>query len=213
MLLDLSAHSFKEIIGKWVMQRNGMGCSQDRSHPTRRSLDKAVTRGYLDPPAKRAFPSRAPWLGRAGAQHCPVLQEKHSLRSLRYGSPSCETACQLCCSVSHCTELPWPRCVCSQSSALLPAEVHLAPQQGLACCCCPWDMYHADLLLVCVFCCLFCFFAGKAKSCPEPRTQFSETPLKEQVEWEGLGRWIRSLWEKQFFQEMHQFLGLRPQMS
>uniref|UniRef100_A0A8C9EWW1 Anion exchange protein n=1 Tax=Pavo cristatus TaxID=9049 RepID=A0A8C9EWW1_PAVCR len=65
-------------------------------------------------------------------------------------------------------------------------------------------MYRADLLLVRVFCCLFCFFAGKAISYPESRTQVSETPLKEQVGWKVLGRWIRSLWEKLFFQEMHQ---------
>lgn len=45
MLLDLDAHSFKEIIGTWVMQINGVGCSQNRSQPTRRSLDKPVTEG------------------------------------------------------------------------------------------------------------------------------------------------------------------------
>uniref|UniRef100_A0A803XYG2 Anion exchange protein n=1 Tax=Meleagris gallopavo TaxID=9103 RepID=A0A803XYG2_MELGA len=45
VLLDLDAHSFKEIIGTWVMQINGVGCSQNRSQPTRRSLDKPVTEG------------------------------------------------------------------------------------------------------------------------------------------------------------------------
>uniref|UniRef100_A0A8C9EWS7 Anion exchange protein n=1 Tax=Pavo cristatus TaxID=9049 RepID=A0A8C9EWS7_PAVCR len=43
VLLDLGACSFKEIIGTWAMQRNGMGCSWGRSQPTKRSLDKAVT--------------------------------------------------------------------------------------------------------------------------------------------------------------------------
>uniref|UniRef100_A0A8C9EYI3 Anion exchange protein n=1 Tax=Pavo cristatus TaxID=9049 RepID=A0A8C9EYI3_PAVCR len=45
VLLDLGACSFKEIIGTWAMQRNGMGCSWGRSQPTKRSLDKAVTEG------------------------------------------------------------------------------------------------------------------------------------------------------------------------
>ncbi|NXJ11357.1 S4A4 protein, partial [Odontophorus gujanensis] len=54
------------------------------------------------------------------------------------------------------------------------------PWQGPACCCCFWDAYRTDLLLVHVFCC-FHFFAGKTKSCPELRTQLSETPLKEQL--------------------------------
>lgn len=67
------------------------------------------------------------------------------------------------------------------------------------------------------FAAFFFFFpSGKAKNCPQPRAQLSETPLKEQVrqEWRQEGARIRvSVEVIDFFQAVDTFLGLKPKVG